>query len=108
MYQGRLEVLYTYSIGTVLYVDSSPTQPQVCFGSARVSNMSAFLLGPAGKLFDVKDAHKKHQPRGYEHILDDEPDYCGFLRGRVARNFENQLIVVCCREEALARDKEKK
>jgi hypothetical protein len=40
--------------------------------------------------------------RGYEHILQDEPDYGGFLRGRIASLFEDQLIVVYCREEALA------
>lgn len=66
-----------------------------------------FWIFPDGELFDAKDAHKKHQPRGYEHILDDEPDYCGFLRGRVASNFGNQIIVVYCREEALVSDQEK-
>jgi hypothetical protein len=34
--------------------------------------------------------------------LADEPDYCGFLRGRVVRKDGNQLIVVYCRSEALA------
>ena len=34
--------------------------------------------------------------------MDDEPDYGGFLRGRVVRHLEHQLIAVYCREEALA------
>jgi hypothetical protein len=41
-------------------------------------------------------------PRGHEHILDDEPHYGGFLRGRVASEFENQLVVVYCLPEMLA------
>jgi hypothetical protein len=41
-------------------------------------------------------------PRGYEHILEDEPDYGGFLRGRVVRYAGEQLIAVYCRSEALA------
>jgi hypothetical protein len=64
-----------------------------------------FWIYPEGKLFDAKDAHRKHLPRGFEHILQDEPDYGGFLRGRVARNWEgDQLVVVYCRAEALAID----
>jgi hypothetical protein len=64
-----------------------------------------FWIYPEGKLFDAKDAHRKHLPRGFEHILQDEPDYGGFLRGRVARNMEGeQLVVVYCRAEALAID----
>ena len=66
-----------------------------------------FWIYPNGDLFDAKDAHKKHQPKGFSHILDDEPDYCGFLRGRVASNFGPQLIVVYCRPEALYNDDEK-
>jgi hypothetical protein len=61
-----------------------------------------FWIYPDGTLFDAKDAHKKNTPKGFKHILDDEPDYCGFLRGRVASNFGPQLIVVYCREESLA------
>ena len=62
-----------------------------------------FWIFPDGRLFDAKDAHRKHLPRGYEHILDDEPDYGGFLRGRVARTLAGfQLVVVYCRAEALA------
>ena len=66
-----------------------------------------FWIFPDGQLFDAKDAHKKNVPKGYEHILKDEPDYGGFLRGRVARQFEEQIIVIYCREEALAYDKDK-
>ena len=64
-----------------------------------------FWIYPNGDLFDAKDAHKKYQPKGYSHILNDEPDYCGFLRGRVASNFGKQIIVVYCRSEALDEDK---
>ncbi|MCO7223517.1 hypothetical protein [Pleionea sp. CnH1-48] len=45
-----------------------------------------FWIYPDGELFDAKDAHKKNVPKGYRHILEDEPDYGGFLRGRVASN----------------------
>jgi hypothetical protein len=41
-------------------------------------------------------------PKGYEYILQNEPDYGGFLRGRVVRRDGHQLIVVYCRTEALA------
>lgn len=62
-----------------------------------------FWVFPDGTLFDAKDAHRKNVPRGYEHILDDEPDYGGFLRGRLARSVDGwQLVVVYCRAEALA------
>ena len=66
-----------------------------------------FWIYPDGKLHNARDSHLKNTPRGYEHILDDEPDYGGFLRGRVASHFEHQLIVVYCREEALAAPGEK-
>ncbi|MEY9904860.1 hypothetical protein ABIA35_001076 [Catenulispora sp. MAP12-49] len=62
-----------------------------------------FWIYPDGTLFDAKDAHRKNVPRGYQHILDDEPDYGGFLRGRLARSTDGfQLVVVYCRAEALA------
>ncbi len=61
-----------------------------------------FWISPEGKLFDARNSHLKNPPRGFEHILDDSPDYYGWLRGRVASHFEDQLIVVYCREEALA------
>ena len=62
-----------------------------------------FWIYRDGTLFDAKDAHRRNVPRGYAHILDDEPDYGGFLRGRLARSVDGwQLLVVYCREEALA------
>jgi hypothetical protein len=61
-----------------------------------------FWIFPDGRLFDARDAHRKNPPPGHEHILDDEPDYGGFLRGRVASENDQQLVVVYCREEALA------
>ncbi len=66
-----------------------------------------FWIYPDGTLFDAKDAHKRNVPKGYDYILKDEPDYGGFLRGRLARQFEEQIIVIYCREEALASDPEK-
>lgn len=42
-----------------------------------------FWIFPDGTLFDAKDAHRRNMPRGFESILDDEPDYGGFLRGRL-------------------------
>ena len=66
-----------------------------------------FWIHPDGKLHDAKDAHRKNTPKGHQHILKDEPDYCGFIRGRVASNFGPQLIVVYCRPEALAESGEK-
>jgi len=61
-----------------------------------------FWIFPDGRLFDARDAHRRNLPRGHEHILEDEPEYCGFLRGRVASDGEAQLVVVYCSEEALA------
>ena len=62
-----------------------------------------FWIFPNGKLFDAKDAHRRNVPRGHEWIIDDEPNYGGFLRGRVVRSVDGfQLIVVYCPEEALA------
>lgn len=62
-----------------------------------------FWIFPEGTLFDAKDAHRKNVPRGYQHILNDEPDYGGFLRGRIARSIDGfQLVVVYCRAEALS------
>ena len=46
--------------------------------------------------------NRDNVPKGFEHILRDEPNYCGFLRGRVVRLNGRQLIVVYCRSEALA------
>ena len=61
-----------------------------------------FWVFPDGRLFDARDAHRRNVPRGFEHILDDEPEYGGFLRGRVASDPDNQLVVVYCVADALA------
>ena len=66
-----------------------------------------FWIYPDGRLHDARDSHRDNLPRGYERIADDEPDYGGFLRGRVASLGGDQLIVVYCREEALAAPGEK-
>ena len=63
-----------------------------------------FWIYPDGRLFDAKDAHIRNYPKGHKWILDDEPDYGGFLRGRVATGNNGQIIVVYCRPEALAYD----
>lgn len=61
-----------------------------------------FWIYPDGTLFDAKDAHRKNVPPGHEDILNDEPEYGGFLRGRVASNFGPQIVVVYCEPMALA------
>ena len=61
-----------------------------------------FWIFPDGKLHDARRSHRDNVPKGFEHILQDEPDYCGFLRGRVVRLDAHQLVVVYCRPEALA------
>jgi hypothetical protein len=66
-----------------------------------------FWVYPDGRLHDAKRSHRDNVPRGYEAILDDEPDYGGFLRGRVASLGGDQLVVVYCRPEALAAPGEK-
>jgi hypothetical protein len=66
-----------------------------------------FWIYPDGRLHDARRSHRDNVPRGYEEILDDEPDYGGFLRGRVASLGENQLVVVYCRPDALAAPGEK-
>ena len=66
-----------------------------------------FWIYPDGRLHDARRSHRDNVPRGYESIVDDEPDYGGLLRGRVASLGEDQLIVVYCREEALAMAGEK-
>lgn len=60
-----------------------------------------FWIYPDGKLHDARNAHISNYPKGFAHILKDEPDYCGFLRGRIATKFDHQLIVVYCRPETL-------
>lgn len=61
-----------------------------------------FWIYPDGRLHDARRSHRSCPPPGFEHILDDEPDYGSFLRGRVVRYAERQLIAVYCREEVLA------
>lgn len=61
-----------------------------------------FWIFPDGRLHDARRSHRDNVPKGFEHILRDEPDYCGFLRGRVVRLDGHQLVVVYCRSEALA------
>lgn len=61
-----------------------------------------FWIYPDGRLHDAKTSHRAHPPPGFEHILKDEPDYGGFLRGRVVRHAGRQLVAVYCRESALA------
>ena len=61
-----------------------------------------FWIYPDGKLCNAYNSHLQNPPRGFEHILNDEPNYGGFLRGRVASLLEDQLIVVYCEESSLA------
>jgi hypothetical protein len=61
-----------------------------------------FWIHPDGRLHDARDAHAQNVPRGFAHILDDEPDYGGFLRGRIVTVRGRQLVVVYCRPAALA------
>ncbi len=61
-----------------------------------------FWIYPDGRLHDARQSHRDNVPRGYESIVNDEPDYCGFLRGRLASFDCDQLVVVYCREETLA------
>ena len=66
-----------------------------------------FWIYPDGRLHDARRSHRDNVPRGYESIVDDEPDYGGFLRGRVASFEADQLVVVYCPEEALVAAGEK-
>jgi hypothetical protein len=66
-----------------------------------------FWIYPDGQIHDARDSHLKNSPKGYAHIVHDEPEYGGFLRGRIVRLAEVQLIVVYCREDALASDRER-
>ena len=63
-----------------------------------------FWVGPDGSLHDAHDAHRQNPPPGFAHIIDDPPDYGGFLRGRLASQNSRQLLVVYCRPEALSGD----
>ena len=66
-----------------------------------------FWIYPDGRLHNARRSHLRHVPKGHAHILRDEPDYGGFLRGRIASLGEDQLIVIYCRPEALATSGEK-
>ena len=66
-----------------------------------------FWVSPAGDLIDARDGHLRNPPKGRADILKDEPDYGGYLRGRVARYAGEQFVVVYCRPEALANDRDK-
>ncbi len=61
-----------------------------------------FWIYPDGRLHDARTSHLANPPRGFEQIVHDEPDYGGFLRGRVVRHGDWQLIAVYCRSKALA------
>ncbi|RYX84547.1 hypothetical protein EON83_09350 [bacterium] len=61
-----------------------------------------FWIYPDGKLCNAHTSHLQNPPKGFEHILNDEPNYGGFFRGRVASLLEDQLIVVYCEQDALA------
>lgn len=61
-----------------------------------------FWIHPDGKSIDARTSHLQNPPKGRADILNDEPDYGGFVRGRVASFLEDQLVVIYCREEALA------
>ena len=63
-----------------------------------------FRIYPDGRLFDARDAHIRNYPKAHRWILNDKPDYGGFLRGRVATGINGQIIVVYCRPETLAYD----
>lgn len=61
-----------------------------------------FWIAPDGRLLDARGSHLRHPPKGHARILRDEPDYGGYLRGRVASLGEDQLVVIYCRPETLA------
>lgn len=52
-----------------------------------------FWVYPDGRLHDARRSHRDNVPRGYEHIIDDEPDYAGLLRGPVASSAGDQLAL---------------
>ena len=63
-----------------------------------------FWVDPDGRLLDAKRGHLQNPPPGHEWILKDEPDYGGFLRGRLARHLDDQVVVMYCRPETLEDD----
>lgn len=66
-----------------------------------------FWIAPDGRLYNAQDSHLKHPPKGFAHIIHDEPLYGGFFRGRVARQTGPQLVVVYCNETDLDSDVER-
>ncbi len=60
-----------------------------------------FWISPSGEFIDARDGHLANPPKGRADILEDEPDYGGFLRGRVASYAGTQFVVVYCRADAL-------
>ncbi|MEN0064278.1 MAG: hypothetical protein AAGA48_19165 [Myxococcota bacterium] len=60
-----------------------------------------FWISPEGRFIDARDGHLRNPPKGFEHILKDEPDYGGFLRGRVARYGDQQFVVMYVRPDSL-------
>ncbi|MEZ4316982.1 MAG: hypothetical protein R3F61_05750 [Myxococcota bacterium] len=60
-----------------------------------------FWISPDGRFIDARDGHLRNPPKGHEHILRDQPDYGGFLRGRIAWYGEQQFVVVYVRPDAL-------
>lgn len=60
-----------------------------------------FWISPEGQFIDARDGHLRNPPRGFEHILRDEPHYGGFLRGRVAWFDEQQFVAVYVPSDAL-------
>lgn len=60
-----------------------------------------FWISPEGRFIDARDAHLKNPPKGFEHILHEEPHYGGFLRGRVAWYGDQQFVVVYVLPNAL-------
>ena len=63
-----------------------------------------FWIYPDRRVHDARTSHRAHPSRGFEHIVEDEPDYGGFLRGPVVRHGEHRLIAVYCRSEARTSD----
>ena len=63
-----------------------------------------FWIDPDGHFIDARDGHLRNPPRGRADILKDEPEYGGFLRGRVANYAGTVFIVVYCRADALELD----
>ncbi len=61
----------------------------------------AFWISPEGRFIDAREAHLKNPPKGFEHILHDEPHYGGFLRGRVAWYGDQQFVAVYVVSDAL-------